>query len=215
MVSVSEVSDAELVSFYQSASEAAEEAYNELVNRYYQTLLRACRGYLYNLRNTRLMYEGIDATARDITHDFMVEQLPRVLRKYDKSRGSLRTWLNRCLINYATDVLRRRPKGTIDSFQLEEEEWKSYRIITEVLGEASLYQERDLHDVQRVLLKHLERLPDHYRRPLELRFWQGLSVEETAKELRLPLGTVKSQLSRAITILRQRLQAEGWDTELR
>ncbi len=211
----SEVSDIELVSLYQTASEAAEEAYNELVNRYYHTLLKTCRGYLYNLRNTRLMYEGIDAMARDITHDFMVEQFPRVLRKYDTSRGSLRTWLSRCIINYATDALRKRPKGTIDSFQLEEEEWKSYRIITEVLGESSPHQERDLQDVQRVLLAHLERLPDHYRRPLELRFWEGLSVEEVAKKLRLPLGTVKSQLSRAITILRQRLQAEGWDTELR
>ncbi|MCX8111576.1 MAG: sigma-70 family RNA polymerase sigma factor [Bacteroidia bacterium] len=212
---ISATSDEQLVSIYQSASEAAEEAYNELVSRYYQALFKTCRSYLFNLRNARLMYEGIDSLARDITHDFMVDLLPRILRKYDMSRGSLRTWLNRCLINYATDVLRRRPRGTIDSFQVEEEEWKSFRIVAEVLGEQSIYQERDLMDIQRVLLSHLERLPDHYRRPLELRFWQGLSVEEVAKELRLPLGTVKSQLSRAITILRQRLQAEGWETELR
>ncbi|MCS7152919.1 MAG: sigma-70 family RNA polymerase sigma factor [Bacteroidia bacterium] len=212
---ISEVSDTDLVALYQSASEAAEEAYNEIVNRYYYTLLRACRGYLFNLQNTRLMYEGIDSLARDITHDFMVEQLPRVLRKYNVSRGSLRTWLHRCIINYSTDVLRRRPKGIIQSFHVEEEEWKSHDIVVEVLGEHSPHQERDFQEVQRVVLTHLERLPEHYRRPLELRFWQGLSVEEIAKELRLPLGTVKSQLSRAITILRQRLQAEGWDTELR
>ncbi|MEN3040113.1 MAG: sigma-70 family RNA polymerase sigma factor [Bacteroidia bacterium] len=210
-----ERSDAELVALYQSSSELAEEAYNEIVNRYYHTLYKVCRGYLFGLKNTRLMYEGIDAMARDITHDFMIEQLPRVIRRYDNSRGSLRTWLHRCLINYATDTLRRRPKGTIEAFQVEEEEWKSYRIITEVLGEDSPYQERDLRDIQRVLIMHLERLPEHYRRPIELRFWQGLSVEEVAKELRLPIGTVKSQLSRAITILRQRLKAEGWDTELR
>ncbi|MCS6895688.1 MAG: sigma-70 family RNA polymerase sigma factor [Bacteroidia bacterium] len=210
-----DLSDVELITLYQSSSETADEAYNELVNRYYYVLLKACRGYLFGLKNTRLLYEGIDAMARDITHDFMIEQLPRVLRRYDTGKGSLRTWLSRCLINYTTDILRRRPKGTIDTFYVEDEEWKSHRILTEVLGEDSPHQERDLRDIQRVLMMHLERLPDHYRRPLELRFWQGLSVEEAAKELRLPLGTVKSQLSRAITILRQRLQAEGWDTELR
>ncbi|MCS7296882.1 MAG: sigma-70 family RNA polymerase sigma factor [Bacteroidia bacterium] len=209
------LTDEHLVALYQQgASHAAEEAYNELVNRYYHLILRVCRGYLFGLQNMRLIYEGIDALARDITHDFLIEQFPRVLQRYDKSRGSLRTWISRCLMNYATDVLRRRPKASINSLQVEEEEWKSHEIVAEVLREEP-HQYRDLEDLQRVIRSHMERLPPHYRLPLELRFWQGLSVEEVAKELRLPVGTVKSQLSRALTILRQRLQAEGWKEELR
>lgn len=210
-----ETPDHELVALYIQQSEQAEEAYNEIVSRHYRSLVLSCKAYLRNLHNRRIEQEGLEDTARDITHDFLVDKLPAVLRQYDKSRGSLATWLNRCLINFATDRLRSRPKGIIESFQLEEEEWKSHRILIEVLGEVSPHQERDLRDAEKILQKHLSQLPDHYRRPIELRFWQDMQVQEIAKELRLPLGTVKSQLSRGLEILRQRLRAEGWDRELR
>jgi RNA polymerase sigma-70 factor (ECF subfamily) len=48
-------------------------------------------------------------------------------------------------------------------------------------------------------------LPDEQRELVLLRFSRDLSLEEIARELGLPLGTVKSRLHRALQSLRERL----------
>ncbi|GAA4707650.1 SigE family RNA polymerase sigma factor [Nocardioides conyzicola] len=52
------------------------------------------------------------------------------------------------------------------------------------------------------LLDAIRLLPDMQRRTVLLRHWLGLSVEETAAELRISEGTVKSHTSRALQALR-------------
>jgi RNA polymerase sigma-70 factor (ECF subfamily) len=46
-------------------------------------------------------------------------------------------------------------------------------------------------------------LPKRYRAPLVLRYVEGLKIEEVAQVLRQPVGTIKSNLHRAINQLRQ------------
>lgn len=53
-----------------------------------------------------------------------------------------------------------------------------------------------------VLVRALADLPARQRATLVLRFWEDLSVEETAKALRCSVGTVKSQTSRALDSMR-------------
>jgi DNA-directed RNA polymerase specialized sigma24 family protein len=43
------------------------------------------------------------------------------------------------------------------------------------------------------------------RRTVVLRYWLGMSVEETAAELSISTGTVKSHASRGLAALRERL----------
>jgi RNA polymerase sigma-70 factor (sigma-E family) len=52
------------------------------------------------------------------------------------------------------------------------------------------------------LLDAIRLLPDMQRRTVLLRHWLGLSVEETAAELGIGEGTVKSRTSRALQSLR-------------
>jgi RNA polymerase sigma-70 factor (ECF subfamily) len=52
-------------------------------------------------------------------------------------------------------------------------------------------------------------LPEHYRIVVMLRHQQGLSYEEIAETLRLPLGTVKARIHRARGLLRERLERES------
>jgi RNA polymerase sigma-70 factor (sigma-E family) len=52
------------------------------------------------------------------------------------------------------------------------------------------------------LLDALRALPEMQRRTVLLRHWLGLSVEETARDLRISPGTVKSHTSRALDALR-------------
>ena len=55
--------------------------------------------------------------------------------------------------------------------------------------------------------KHLSSLQDIYRKPAELRFLKEYGYEEIAKELGLPLNTVKIRIMRAkvalITMLKR------------
>ena len=53
----------------------------------------------------------------------------------------------------------------------------------------------------------LNKLSLKYRLMIELRFFEELSYDEIAKELNIPLGTVKAQLFRAKEILYSLLQA--------
>lgn len=49
-------------------------------------------------------------------------------------------------------------------------------------------------------------LPETYRQVVLLRYFEGLSCQEVAQRLEMPLGTVTKTLSRAYALLRQELQ---------
>ncbi len=51
-------------------------------------------------------------------------------------------------------------------------------------------------------------LPPHYRAVIELRHFQGLSYEETARALSLPLSDVRSHLFRARRLLAESLRSD-------
>lgn len=62
----------------------------------------------------------------------------------------------------------------------------------------------------------LEALPEKLRLPLSLHYLEGFSVEEIARILRIPAGTVKSRLHQARNQLRvQWLETEGDETASR
>jgi RNA polymerase sigma-70 factor (ECF subfamily) len=52
-------------------------------------------------------------------------------------------------------------------------------------------------------------LPAAYREVILLRYFEGLSCQDVATRLELPLGTVTKTLSRAYALLRQELQARA------
>ena len=64
--------------------------------------------------------------------------------------------------------------------------------------------------VQSSLIAALQRLPLMQRKTVVLRHWLGLSVEETAAELGIAEGTVKSHSSRGLERLQATLIGEGY-----
>jgi RNA polymerase sigma-70 factor (sigma-E family) len=58
------------------------------------------------------------------------------------------------------------------------------------------------------LFEAVQGLPEMQRKTVVLRHWLGLSVEETAAELGISTGTVKSHSSRALAALQQVLAAQ-------
>ena len=59
------------------------------------------------------------------------------------------------------------------------------------------------------LFEALQSLPTMQRKVVVLRHWLGLSVAETAQELRISQGTVKSHSSRGLAALREALAPPG------
>jgi RNA polymerase sigma-70 factor (ECF subfamily) len=67
--------------------------------------------------------------------------------------------------------------------------------------------EGDASDLERVWKAVLD-MPDPYRSVLILRFGEGLSYQQIARSLDLPLGTVKTHVARAVRRVRLRLFPE-------
>jgi RNA polymerase sigma factor (sigma-70 family) len=67
----------------------------------------------------------------------------------------------------------------------------------------------ELTDLRNAVGQELDRLPAKYRSPVELCHLQGMTYDEAARQLDLPVATVKSRLARGRLRLRQRLTRRG------
>jgi len=115
----------------------------------------------------------------------------RSLRRYEPSHA-LSTWLYRITVNAALDHKRARRHDA----RSEE--------IPASLADGGPSQLDAAAGRQRASLLHeaLQRLPDHYRSPLVLSHVEGLPLDQVARILDLPEGTVKSRLFRARAMLK-------------
>lgn len=62
---------------------------------------------------------------------------------------------------------------------------------------------------QALLMIKVNQLPDKFRLPVLLHYFEGLDYNESAKVLNLPVGTVKSRLSAAKKKLRSEMESEA------
>src|SRR6266508_2942489 len=69
--------------------------------------------------------------------------------------------------------------------------------------------ELSVPELRALLDSEVCRLPRHYRQPVILCYLEGNTVEQAARELLCPTGTVKSRLARARDLLRARLSRRG------
>lgn len=120
-------------------------------------------------------------------------------------RGDARlaTWLYRITYNHCLKVSESRRRDQ-EARQALADASRESQPVNQLSAAMALAAERD---VQATVRQQIDQLPQKYRRALVLRHLQDLSYEEMADVMSVPIGTVKTQLFRARTLLKERLDA--------
>jgi RNA polymerase sigma-70 factor (ECF subfamily) len=178
--------DADLLSRCRTGDEGA---WRELVALY----TRKVFGLAYR-------FTGRVDEAEDLTQEVFVK-VYQTLWRYRESDGPFGGWLMAVARNHAIDQYRRR-----------KQERTRRSDDTAVLEQMAAPGEHPIAGLEReeragIVHRGLRALPPELRLPLILCDLQGLSYDEIAAELQLPLGTVKSRINRARLELAKRLTA--------
>lgn len=134
----------------------------------------------------RLMKNQQDA--EDCAQDTML----RAFSAFASFRGEAKvsTWLYRIATNLCMDRLRKNnPVVSYDA--LADDGW-------EIADDtASLYDALEENERKKLLSEAISALPDHYRIPVVLVDLHGLTYEEASDAMSIPIGTLRSRISRA------------------
>ena len=169
----------------EQAQHGDRNAFGELVCRYYpgvvQVVYRLC---------------GDTGLAEDMAQEAFLRgwiNLPSF-----RPQSSLRNWLYRIAVNATLDVLRRRPEETLEDEAVQ------------MVPDQAAGPETALIEKERVALlqQAMRSLPEAARSVLVLREYGGLSYQEIASVLDVPIGTVMSRLNYARNRLRELLKGE-------
>ncbi len=182
---VAGLTDSQLLERFVSRSDdGAEPAFTALVKRHGPMVLRVCRGQLPDVHAAE---DAFQAT-------FLI--LARKARSIQK-RGSLASWL----YGVARRVARR---ARIEAARRTARERRSL----EMADDPTLSHDEP-PDLLPEVQEEVDHLPEKYRAVIVLCYLEGLTHEEAAGQLRVPVGTVKVRLSRGRERLRGRLIRRG------
>ena len=170
-------------------------AFGELVRRYGDGLL----GYLTRMSRNRHEAE-----------DLFQETFKRVHEKAHTFRGSqFKSWLFRIATNAAIDGMRRGKGKRMVSLnqKLDCTDGDSEELSAVALADDSQEPSQEAVKAEQVrqVREAIMSLPSRQRATLVLAYYQQLSYPEVAKVLGCSLGTVKTQMFRALKTLGQKL----------
>lgn len=170
------------------------EAFGVLVDKYQDRIYSAIRNYVSNPDD-----------AVDIAQDAFVKAYSK-LGSFDAS-SAFYTWFYRIAINTAIDYLRKRKSRPTDSLEDEKFTAVGYEPISTDLR-ADPLSVATVSEQKAVLRSAIDRLSRKLKPVLVLHDIEGLSQDEVAEILQIPVGTVKSRISRARSELRELLKGQ-------
>jgi RNA polymerase sigma-70 factor (ECF subfamily) len=177
------LADEELMQLvYRRNAEAFEVVYDRHADAAYSLAYRIC---------------GQRALAEDVVQEAFLS-LWRSGARYDRDRGSVRSWTLGIVHNRAIDGLRRRAvreRGVVSDDGLEDRLAAPERTDVEF---ARRDEAREIRDA-------LEQLPAEQGRVIELAYFGGLTHVEIASKLGTPVGTVKGRMRLGLAKMRMAL----------
>ena len=191
--------DMELVRNFVKGDESA---FVEIIRRHQEKLFYVANDLIHN-----------QADAEEIVQDTFV----RAYRSLHKFRGdsSLSTWLHRITINLSRNrhwyfFRRRRQSSFSMNCPLSED---SEKTLADIIADENPTAEENLvqSEFLRIINECRQRLRTTHREILELLIDEHFTYEEIAQALCLDLGTVKSRVARARSVLQRLVEKEFSD----
>lgn len=161
-----------------------QEAFGLLVTKYEDRLCRMAQAILRDPEE-----------AKDVVQETFLQAYVNLAGFRRSSR--FYTWLYRISFNVAVGMIRQK-KRVVPADRLSDDSWGN------LAGRSESPEDRQSRaESVEILRAALDRLPIEYRMPMVLREIDGASYEEIAEIVGIPIGTVRSRLFRARTILRE------------
>jgi RNA polymerase sigma-70 factor (ECF subfamily) len=178
-----ELADEELMQLvYRSSADAFEVLYDRHADTAFSLALRICRQR---------------APAEDVVQEAFLS-VWRSRARYDRSRGSVRTWLLGVVHNRAIDAIRRR---TVRERSIIFDEGAHERVPATERTEVEVARREEAREVREAL----EELPEEQSRVIELAYFGGLTHVQIASMLDTPVGTVKGRMRLGLAKMRMAL----------
>lgn len=159
--------------------------------------------YQHRIMNVLTRYLNNPDDVMDITQEAFIKAY-RALPTF-RGESAFYTWLYRIAINTAKNHLvaqtRRPTQGLVDN--QEAEQYESAELLRENATPEHLLQKEQ---VQEVISKAFEELPEDLRTAISLRELEGMSYEEIAEAMDCPIGTVRSRIFRAREAIDKKLE---------
>lgn len=147
---------------------------------------------LYNMFASKMFGVCLTYTRdRDLAQDILHDGFFKVFKKFDKynSEWSLNAWIRRIIVNTAIDHFRKMNRMTNVDFQ------ESAYLAGSFDETSEISKSNDLSDI-------INMLPNGAKTIFNLYTVEGYKHKEIAEMLNISIGTSKSQLSKAKSVLR-------------
>ncbi|MBO6118086.1 MAG: sigma-70 family RNA polymerase sigma factor [Bacteroidales bacterium] len=164
----------------------------------YADLLEAYREPVYYmlLKMTRSTLDADDLT---------IEAFGKAFRSLDdySPEYAFSTWLFRIATNNCIDFIRKQRMQTM-SMDDNEGSYQTYaaKEVNNMVSLSSSPEEEMISEQQKLYIHTVvSKLKPHYRKLVEMRYFDEMSYEEISQSLNMPLGSVKAKLFRARNLL--------------
>jgi len=188
-LTISKSEDSKLI---ESALNGEQSGYDKLMKKYYKLIQSLIYRMIYNKEDVE-----------DLTQEAFIKAF-NSLDKFDRE-FAFSTWLYKIATNNCIDYLRKKKLST---FSIDKEISSEDDDLRFEIPDEDYKPDRELINRQRekIIDEAIDSLPDKYRTIIILRHKGDLDYEEIAKELKIPLGTVKAHLFRARELLNKYLK---------
>lgn len=157
---------------------------------------------LFNFFAPKIKRFGINKLNNEaMAHELVQDTMALVWKKahlFEASKGAATTWVYTLMRNTCFDTLRKMKHK--DSLSLSDDIWPSE--LVEVLSDDAEFKD---HLLNEKVLKSIDSLPLAQQSIIKGVYYQELTQEQLAKQLGIPLGTVKSRLRLALSKLKQQM----------
>ena len=186
-------------------------AFEDIVNRYKDKAMTLTMRILRN-----------DEDAEDALQETFIKTFRAIVDKQFEERSKFSTYFYRIVYNTAIDFYKKHRSKTYSLINIDEKRKDDEGNTADISGfemeiDRNKYYMSSAYDIdkkaveneiQGIVNKYLEKIPEKYGTILTLFYINDLSHEEIAQTLNLPIGTVKNRIFRAKDKLKEILMTK-------